>query len=133
MTFTSTGGDAADFTLWADRAQMDVREGEIWLEQVNLTIHGEPGRPAVELRCEEGHFELDTEAFRLSGDVRGRMGLERRFRGDWVAFDEERGILYSDAPVVVEDEGSIYRGGGFRYEVDEGRLELVEGVQVFRE
>ena len=133
LTFTATGNEEADFTLWADRATMDGRAKHIWLEQVNLTVHADGDRPAVELRCSEGYFEVDSEAFRLVGDVRGQMGSGRRFWADWVAYDEEQGILYSDAPVVFEEKESAYRGGGFRYNVAEDRLELVDGVQVLRE
>ena len=133
LTFTATGSEEADFTLWADRGYMDGRAKQIWLEQVNLTVHADGDRPAVKLRCSEGYFEVDSEAFRLMGDVRGHMGSGRRFWADWVAYDDERGILYSDAPVLFEEKESAYRGGGFRYNVAEDRLELVHGVQVLRE
>ena len=52
---------------------------ELWLEQVGLTIHASAGREAVELRCAEGYFEMESESFRLRGEVRGRIGAEQVF------------------------------------------------------
>ncbi|MEE3326223.1 MAG: LPS export ABC transporter periplasmic protein LptC [Myxococcota bacterium] len=133
ITFTASGGSAADFTVWAERAQVDPSSEELWLEQVGLTIHASTQREAVEIRCVEGHFLMKTESFRLQGNVRGRIGVDRIFRAQWVAYDEQNELLYSEAPVEVEEAGSVYRGGGFRYAVADGILELVSGVQVFKE
>lgn len=133
LTFTSSGGSGASFTVWAERAHLDPDGQELWLEQVGLTIHASSGREAVELRCVEGFFELESESFRLRGNVRGRIGAEQIFRGQWVAYDEARDLLYSDAPVEVEEGGALYQGGGFRYRVADGVLELVSGVQVFKQ
>ena len=130
ITFTASGGPAAGFTVWAERAYVDPGSEELWLEQVGLTIHGSSEREAVEIRCAEGRFEVKTEAFRLQGRVRGRIGTDRIFRAQWVAYDEDADVLYSNAPVEVEEAGSTYRGGGFRYQVADGVLELVSGVQV---
>ena len=133
ITFTASGGSAAEFTIWAERAHVDPAAEELWLEQVGLTIHASSKREAVEIRCAEGHFQMKTDAFRLQGDVRGRIGTERIFHADWVAYDESEDVLYSGAPVEVQESGAIYRGGGFRYQVSSGVLELVSGVEVYRE
>jgi hypothetical protein len=76
---------------------------------------------------------MKNESFRLRGKVRGRIGAEQVFRGQWVAYDEARDLLYSDASVEMEESGSLYQGGGFRYRVADGVLELVSGVQVFKQ
>ena len=133
VTFTSSGGNGAGFTVWAERAHLDPESQELWLEQVGLTIHASAGREAVELRSAEGYFEMKNESFRLRGKVRGRIGAEQVFRGQWVAYDEARDLLYSDASVEMEESGSLYQGGGFRYRVADGVLELVSGVQVFKQ
>ena len=133
ITFTASGGSAAEFTVWAERARVDPGAEELWLEQVGLTIHPSMQRDAVEIRCIEGHFQMKTESFRLQGNVRGRIGADRIFYAQWVAYDEGEDVLYSEAPVEVREAGAIYRGGGFRYQVADGVLELVSGVEVYKE
>lgn len=133
ITFTASGGSAAEFTVWAERAHVDASAEELWLEQVGLTIHPSPQREAVEIRCVEGHFQMKTESFRLQGNVRGRIGADRIFHAEWVAYDEGQDVLYSGAPVEVREAGALYRGGGFRYQVADGVLELISGVEVFKE
>ena len=132
LVFTSTGGNAADFTLWADHATIDMSSERLRLEQVGLRIRPQHGRPHVDLRCREGFLEVKTHSFRLQGDVRGRIGDGRTVQADWVAYDEIEGVLYSETSVLVEDQTSVYRGGGFRYLISEGALELFSGVQVLR-
>jgi len=133
ITFTASGGSAAEFTVWAEQAHVDPGGEELWLEQVGLTIHASAQREAVEIRCVEGHFRMKTESFRLQGNVRGRIGAERIFHAEWVAYDESKDVLYSGAPVEVREAGAIYHGGGFRYRVADGVLELVSGVEVYKE
>jgi hypothetical protein len=47
-----------------------------------------------------------------------------------VRYARARGLLYTDAPVVLEDGGGSFRADGFRYHVRERRFELLGNVSV---
>ena len=50
-----------------------------------------------------------------------------------MAYDETDGVLYTDDPVLIVDDGGSYRGGGFRYLVEEGRFKLLGGASVVQD
>ena len=43
------------------------------------------------------------------------------------------GGLYTDDPVLIVDEDGRYRGGGFRYFVNESRFRLLGGATVVQD
>ena len=52
------------------------------------------------------------------------------FESDWVRYDHEDGLLFTDAPVLITERGATFRGGGFRYYVRESRFSLLGGATV---
>jgi hypothetical protein len=50
-----------------------------------------------------------------------------------VAYDEAEGLLYTDEPVLIEEDEGRYRGGGFRYLVEERRFRLLGGASIVQE
>ena len=95
----------------------------------------EPGSDAghFEIYCDEGELDLTTNDFEARGNVRGQTKGERTFRAPWVKYDHEKGLLYTDAPVLISEDLIMYRGGGFRYFVREGRFKLLGGASVLQQ
>jgi LPS export ABC transporter protein LptC len=121
-------------------------EGELVLEAREATLHPESnfaelrdaqvrardperGR-GFEVRCDRGEVDLTTNDFLAEGDVRGSTGSGQRYAAPWVRYASAKGLLYTDAPVVLEDAGGTLRGDGFRYHVRERRFELIGNVSV---
>ena len=67
------------------------------------------------------------------GHVVGTIEGNRQFEALWVAYDEAEGVLYTDDPVLIIDEDGRYRGGGFRYFVNEARFRLEGGATVVQD
>lgn len=133
MTFVSGRGSANEFVVWAEVARVHRETQTADLEQIHLTVTAGERRLGVELRCRRGRLELDSNDFRLEGEVSGQTSDGRRFEVDWVGYDDSEGVLYSDAPVVIRDAGGVYRGGGFRFDIRERRFRLLAGTRVVRE
>jgi lipopolysaccharide assembly outer membrane protein LptD (OstA) len=85
------------------------------------------------MRCDRGQLNLSTQDFLAEGNVVGTIEGGRQFEARWVAYDEKKGILYTDEPVLIVDEDGRYRGGGFRYHVNEQRFRLKGGATVVQE
>ena len=62
--------------------------------------------------------------------MRGSTPDGRRFETERLHYDHEAGLVTTDAPVVIRDKSGTLRGGGFLYQVREGRLKLTGGAQV---
>ena len=53
-----------------------------------------------------------------------------KFEVDRVNYDHESGTLFTDEDILITDDGGTYRGGGFRYFVEEKRFQLLGGARV---
>jgi hypothetical protein len=47
-----------------------------------------------------------------------------------VRYDHSRGLLYTDAPVAMEDDSGSFRGDGFRYDTRRRSFRLLGNVSV---
>lgn len=133
MTFVASEGSENEVMLRAERARFYPDHQVADLEDVEVTVAPGPGRTGFEMRCERGRLNLATQSFVAEGSVSGTIEGGRRFKASWVAYDDEKRVLYTDEPVVIVDRGGSYRGGGFRYFVDEQRFRLEGGASVVQE
>jgi LPS export ABC transporter protein LptC len=133
MTFVASEGSENEVMLRAERARFYPEHQVADLEEVRVTVAPGPGRTGFEMRCERGRLNLATQSFVAEGSVSGTIEGGRRFQASWVAYDDEKRVLYTDEPVVIVDRAGSYRGGGFRYFVDEQRFRLEGGASVVQE
>jgi LPS export ABC transporter protein LptC len=89
----------------------------------------ETGR-RFEMSCDRAELNLETNDIKAEGNVRGVTSDGRSYSAPWVRYEHEAGVLYSDAPVVMVDDTGTFRGDGFRFLVEEGRLRLLGHVSV---
>ena len=133
MTFVASEGSENEIVLRAARARFYPERQVADLEEVEVAVAPGQGRTGFEMHCERGRLNLATQSFVAEGEVAGTIEGGRRFEARWVAYDDEKRELYTDEPVVIVDRDGSYRGGGFRYFVDEQRFRLEGGASIVRE
>jgi LPS export ABC transporter protein LptC len=133
LTFVATRGPERDLVLRAERARLDPGSNVAHLEHVESSVDPQEGVPGFEMTCDEGDLFLSTNDFLAKGNVHGTTGDGRRFTTSWVRYDHATGVASTDAPVVIEEAGGKYKGGGFRYQVKEQRFRLLGGASMVRE
>lgn len=130
MTFVASEGGANEILLRAERADFYPEREVADLDVVDVEVTPGDDRIGFRMRCDEGQLNLATQAFIAEGHVVGTIEGNRQFEALWVAYDEAEGVLYTDDPVLIVDEDGRYRGGGFRYFVNESRFRLQGGATV---
>jgi LPS export ABC transporter protein LptC len=133
MTFVASRGSANEVVLRAEHAQMQSDSDHVQLQEVHTTVSSREDQPGFEMTCERGELDLETSDFYAEGDVRGTTHSGRIFTTEWVRYDHAEETLYTDAPVVITEGSSSYRGGGFRYHVPERRFRLLGGASVVQQ
>ena len=133
MTFVASEGSANDILLRAVTAKFYPEREIAELVDVDVQVAPGDGRLGFEMRCDEGRLNLATQAFVAEGHVVGTIEGDRQFEALWVAYDEVEGVLYTDDPVLIVDQGGRYQGGGFRYFVNEERFRLQGGATVVQD
>lgn len=133
MTFVASEGGANEILLRAERADFYPEREVADLDVVDVEVTPGDDRIGFRMRCDEGLLNLATQAFLAVGHVVGTIEGDRQFEALWVAYDEVEGVLYTDDPVLIVDEDGRYRGGGFRYFVNESRFRLLGGATVVQD
>jgi hypothetical protein len=133
MTFVASEGAANEILLRADTARFYPEREVADLEDVSVEVA--PGRDRVgfSMECDSGLLNLASQDFVAQGNVVGTIEGGRQFEARWVAYDEQAGLLYTDEPVLIVDREGRYRGGGFRYLVQEQRFRLLGGATIVQE
>ncbi len=133
MTFVASEGSANEILLRAETAEFypEREVAELW--EVDVEVAPGQDRVGFQMRCDEGRLNLATRDFVAVGHVVGTIEGDRQFEALWVAYDEATGVLYTDDPVLIIDQDGRYRGGGFRYFVNEERFRLQGGATVVQE
>lgn len=133
MTFVGSRDSLREMLVEADRAIFHPSEQIAHLENVRSQMNEKDGAVGFEMTCDQGELDTGTSNFYATGNVRGRTADGRRFQTSWVRYDDAKGLAYTDAPVLVEEQGGTYKGGGFRYYVREQRFRFVGGASLVRE
>jgi LPS export ABC transporter protein LptC len=130
MTFVASREDVNEFVLRARRAVFLPDTNLAKLENVRVSATDEDDRSSFEVSCLRGELDVETNDFLAEGDVRGTTGDGRSYTADWVRYDHEQSLLYTDAPVTMQDDTGAFRGDGFRYHVKERRFRLLGNVSL---
>jgi LPS export ABC transporter protein LptC len=130
MTFVASRADDGDLVLEARRATLHPERNVAELHEAQLRASEGPGGRAFDVHCDRGELDLTSNDFLAEGNVHGSTAGGQRYAAPWVRYQRARGLLYTDAPVVLEDGGGRIRGDGFRYHVRERRFELLGNVSV---
>lgn len=130
MTFVASSENVTEIRVEAASGVIDEAANRADLETVHAQWAGADGKMSLELTCERGELDLETNDLVATGNVRGLLSDGRRFVGPSLRYDRARGVAFTDAPVEIIEEGRILSGGGFQYHVRDRRLRLTAGARV---
>jgi LPS export ABC transporter protein LptC len=130
MTFLASEAADSRLLLRADKAKFFPETDSAELMVVEATVYGDEGAVAFEMTCDRGDLDLKTNDFVARGNVLGQTDDGMKFEVDRVNYDHESGTLFTDEDILITDDGGTYRGGGFRYFVEEKRFQLLGGARV---
>lgn len=133
MIFVASEGSANEILVRAATAEFYPEREVADLVDVEVEVAPGEGRLGFRMHCDSGRLNLATQAFVAEGHVVGTIEGDRQFEALWVAYDEVEGVLYTDDPVLIVDRDGRYRGGGFRYFVNEERFRLEGGATVVQD
>ena len=105
----------------------DTDGEKAYLEQVDAEIPESEAQSGFRMTSDTGEVNLATNDFVVTGNVIGSSEDGGDFTTDWVRYNHEDGTLYTDAPVIIVDDGITYRGVGFQYDIDARRFRLGVG------
>lgn len=131
MTFVSSEGNVNQVVVEAQTAVLYPDTNQVELEGgVEASLRSADGTESLDLTCERGEYDLNTNDFLAKGNVVGAVADGRVFTTEWLRYQAEDGMASSDAPVEILDGDQVLRGGGLRYSVREERLRLLSGTRV---
>jgi LPS export ABC transporter protein LptC len=133
MTFVGSRGSSAALVLEAEQAHLRTEDRRAFLERVKVQAAETDVAGSFRMTCDEAELDLETSSFLAKGDVRGQTGDGRTFRTTWARFDQEQGVVWTDAPVTISDGEARFEGGGFRYHLRERRMVLSGGARLVQE
>jgi len=130
MTFVGSRDGQREVLLRSQVATFEPQARTAELSDVSAVVT-DPGEDRrFTMTCARVELDVDTNDFLAEGDVRGETGDGQRYAAPWVRYDHARDLLFTDAPVRMEDTTGSFRGDGFRYHVEERRFELLGNVRV---
>ncbi len=130
MTFLAASENVTEVRVEAESGVIDEVANKADLSGVHAEWAGADGKPSLELTCDRGELDLETNDLVATGDVRGLLADGRRFVGPSLRYDRAKGIAFTDSPVEIIEAGRVLSGGGFRYHVRDRRLRLTGGARV---
>ena len=130
MTFVRSRDSTSELVVRARYALLWPDSDVAKLEDVQAVVTDEDSGRRFEMSCDRAELNVETNDIKAEGNVRGVTSDGRSYSTPWVRYEHEAGVLYSDAPVVMVDDTGTFRGDGFRFLVEEGRLRLLGNVSV---
>lgn len=133
MTFVASLETENEVVLVAEHARVETAEKLAHLETVHVVLASGREIPGLDMTCERGVVNLETSDFDAVGNVRGTTGDGKRFSTDRLRYSHDKGLVETDAGVVIHDDTGTYRGGGFSYWVRENRFMLRRAATVVQQ
>lgn len=130
MSFVASRENNDAVILRAEHARFDTEAKLAHLRGVDAEIPAAPGKRGFQMRCDTGVVDLSSNDFEMKGNVSGETDSGEHFEAEWVRYDHEKGVLYTDVPVLMTHRGTTFRGGGFSYDIATRRFQLLGGARV---
>lgn len=130
MTFVGSRGSLNELVLHARRGELRPETNLAVLEDVRVSALDSESKRSFDVRCDRGELDVEKNDFLAEGDVHGTTGEGQRYQTAWVRYDHAKGLLYTDAPVAMEDDSGSFRGDGFRYDTRKRSFRLLGNVSV---
>lgn len=133
MTFVASRENNDAVILRAERARFDTEAKKAYLRVVDAAIPARSGQRGFQLRCDTGVVDLVSNDFEATGNVIGEADSGEHFETEWVRYDHEKGVFYTDVPVLITHRGTTLRGGGFNYDIAKRRFKLLGGARIVQD
>jgi LPS export ABC transporter protein LptC len=131
MIFVGSRAGAREVVLRSRTARLQPEKQVAELDDVSATVtEDDASGRSFTMNCERVELDIARSDFLADGNVRGETAEGQRYSAPWVRYVHEQGLLYTDAPVEMNDAHGSFRGNGFRYHVHERRFELLGNVRV---
>jgi lipopolysaccharide export system protein LptA len=146
FTFSKVVGDRTEFTVRASRATEFVEGGRSLLEDVWITAYGGAGERFDNLHTRTCDYLTASESTSCAGDVQieldrasdpqAQKGVQANgsrlvhVTTSHVSFDHKTGLATTDRPVSFQFSQGEGQGVGFRYEVQQGEIQLLSAVEL---
>ncbi len=133
MTFVASREDNNALILRAAHARFDTDAKMAYLRVVNAEVPATAEQRGFKMWCDASVVDLATNDFEATGNVHGQTDSGERFQAEWVRYDHERGVLFTDSPVRIRDRGTTVEGGGFDYDIESRSFQLRGGTRVVQD
>ena len=131
MIFVGSRAGVREVVLRSRTAKLQPEKQVAELNDVSATVtEDDSSKRSFTMNCARVELDIARSDFLADGDVRGETAEGQRYSAPWVRYVHEQGLLYTDAPVQMNDAHGSFRGNGFRYHVHERRFELLGNVRV---
>ncbi len=124
VTFVKTQNGVSQVLLRADEAEFDIAAKKVHLQGMTVETKSDAGAKEFWMRCDRGVIELASGDFQARGNVQGQTLDGRTFRTESADYDDEKALIFTDAPVLLTEVSGTLRGDGMQYWVREDRLKL---------
>lgn len=148
FSFSKVVGNRTEFTVRASHATEFVEGGRSLLEDVWITAYGGAGERFDNLHTRTCDYLTASESISCAGDV--QMDLDRasdqhpqgagareangsrlvQVATSHVSFDHKTGLATTDRPANFRFSQGEGHGVGFRYEAQQGEIQLLSAVQL---
>lgn len=133
MTFVASRENNDAVILRAKHARFDTETKMAYLSTVVASIPATSEQRGFQMRCDSGVVDLASNDFEATGNVTGEADSGEHFEVEWVRYDHQKGLLYTEAPVLITRSGTTLRGGGFKYDIATRHFQLIGGAQLIQE
>ena len=131
MIFVGSRAGVREVVLRSRTARLQPEAQTAELNDVSAIVsEDEAGKHSFTMNCARVELDIAKSDFRADGNVRGETAEGQHYSAPWVKYVHEQGLLYTDAPVEMNDGHGSFRGNGFRYHIHERRFELLGNVRV---
>jgi len=130
MTFVGSRSETSELVLKSRFATFYPDDDLADLREVHAVVNDDADGESFEMTCDRAELNVETNDFRAEGNVRGSTSSGQRYTTPWVRYEHESGVLRTDAPVEMEEEGTTFRGEGFEYQIEERSFRLLRNVSV---
>jgi lipopolysaccharide export system protein LptA len=148
FSFSKVVGNRTEFTVRAEHATEFVEGGRSLLEDVWITAYGGAGERFDNMHTRTCDYLTASESISCAGNV--QMDLDRasdqhepargaqqpnnsrlvRVATSHVSFDHKTGLATTDRPATFQFSQGEGEGVGFRYEAQQGEIQLLSAVQL---
>jgi LPS export ABC transporter protein LptC len=131
MIFVGSRAGVREVVLRSKTARLQPEKQLAELEDVSAVVaEDDASARSFTMNCKRVELDITRSDFTADGDVRGETAEGQQYSAPWVKYVHDQGLLYTDAPVEMNDRHGSFRGNGFRYHVHERRFELLGNVRV---